>query len=142
MSQIDDFLSGKPAGGQTSSKSEIDAFLGSEDAGFAARVKQGFGRAVDSARTALTDDPNKIAQIAAEQSRNALPQSATQRQMAEEFAPYVDAANKVITFSIKSSDTATFAWKKGVYEAEVYSNADDKQRIAEGAVTVSSELLP
>ena len=54
----------------------------------------------------------------------------------------VDAANKVITFSIKSSDTATFAWKKGVYEAEVYSNADDKQRIAEGAVTVSQELLP
>lgn len=54
----------------------------------------------------------------------------------------VDTANKVITFSIKSSDTATFAWKKGVYEAEVYSNADDKQRIAEGAVTVSQELLP
>ena len=84
MSQIDDFLSGKPAGGQTSSKSEIDAFLGSEDAGFAARVKQGFGRAVDSARTALTDDPNKIAQIAAEQARTALPQSETQRKMAEE----------------------------------------------------------
>ena len=54
----------------------------------------------------------------------------------------VDAANKVITYSIKSSDTATFAWKKGVYEAEVYSNADDKQRIAEGSVTVSQELPP
>lgn len=54
----------------------------------------------------------------------------------------VDAANKVITFSIKSSDTANFAWKKGVYEAEVYSTTDDKQRIAEGAVTVSQELLP
>ena len=54
----------------------------------------------------------------------------------------VDAANKVITFSIKSSDTADFTWKKGVYEAEVYSNADDKQRIAEGVVTVSQELLP
>ena len=54
----------------------------------------------------------------------------------------VDAANKVITYSIKSSDTAGFSWKKGVYEAEVYSNADDKQRIAEGAVTVSQELLP
>lgn len=54
----------------------------------------------------------------------------------------VDAANKVITFNIKSSDTASFAWKKGVYEAEVYSTADDKQRIAEGAVTVSQELLP
>ena len=54
----------------------------------------------------------------------------------------VDAANKVITFSIKSSDTANFAWKKGVYEAEVYSTADDKQRIAEGVVTVSQELLP
>lgn len=54
----------------------------------------------------------------------------------------VDAANKVITFSIKSSDTATFAWKKGVYEAEVYSNADDKQRIAEGEVTISRELPP
>ena len=54
----------------------------------------------------------------------------------------VDAANKVITFSIKSSDTATFTWKKGVYEAEVYSNADDKQRIAEGEVTISRELPP
>lgn len=54
----------------------------------------------------------------------------------------VDAANKVITYSIKSSDTAGFNWKKGVYEAEVYSTADDKQRIAEGAVTVSQELLP
>ena len=54
----------------------------------------------------------------------------------------VDAANKVITFSIKSSDTDSFNWKKGVYEAEVYSSADDKQRIAEGVVTVSQELLP
>ena len=54
----------------------------------------------------------------------------------------VDAANKVITYSIKSSDTATFAWKKGVYEAEVYSTADDKQRIAEGEVTISRELPP
>ena len=54
----------------------------------------------------------------------------------------VDAVNKVITFSIKSSDTADFTWKKGVYEAEVYSTADDKQRIAEGAVIVSQELLP
>ena len=54
----------------------------------------------------------------------------------------VDAANKVITFSIKSSDTADFTWKKGVYEAEVYSNADDKQRIAEGEVTISRELPP
>ena len=54
----------------------------------------------------------------------------------------MDAANKVITYSIKSSDTANFNWKKGVYEAEVYSTADDKQRIAEGVVTVSQELLP
>ena len=54
----------------------------------------------------------------------------------------VDAANKVITYSIKSSDTADFTWKKGVYEAEVYSNADDKQRIAEGEVTISRELPP
>lgn len=54
----------------------------------------------------------------------------------------VDAANKVITYSIKSSDTANFNWKKGVYEAEVYSNADDKQRIAEGEVTISRELPP
>ena len=54
----------------------------------------------------------------------------------------VDTANKVITFSIKSSDTASFTWKKGVYEAEVYSNADDKQRIAEGEVTISRELPP
>lgn len=54
----------------------------------------------------------------------------------------VDAANKVITFSFKSSDTATFTWKKGVYEAEVYSTADDKQRIAEGEVTISRELPP
>ena len=52
----------------------------------------------------------------------------------------VDAANKVITYNIKSSDTAAFAWKKGVYEAEVYSTADDKQRIAEGTVTMSQEL--
>ena len=54
----------------------------------------------------------------------------------------VDTANKVITFNIKSSDTADFTWKKGVYEAEVYSNADDKQRIAEGEVTISRELPP
>lgn len=54
----------------------------------------------------------------------------------------VDAANKVITFNIKSSDTADFNWKKGVYEVEAYSTADDKQRIAEGVVTVSQELLP
>ena len=54
----------------------------------------------------------------------------------------VDAVNKVIAYSIKSSDTAGFNWKKGVYEAEVYSTADDKQRIAEGEVTISRELPP
>ncbi|AOG22566.1 PLxRFG domain-containing protein [Acidovorax sp. RAC01] len=94
MSQIDDFLSGKPAGSQPVKKSEIDAFLGAADPGIGARVKQGASRALDSARTALTDDPNKIAQIASDQARTALPQSETQRQMAQEMAPYVDAANK------------------------------------------------
>lgn len=65
-----------------------------ESPGLVARVKQGASRAIDSARTALTDDPNKIAQIASDQARTALPQTETQRKMAEEIAPYVDAANK------------------------------------------------
>lgn len=69
-------------GGKTKEPSLID------------RVGQGASRAFDSARTALTDDPNKIAQIASDQARTALPQSEAQRKMAEEFAPYVDAANK------------------------------------------------
>ena len=71
-----------------------DFSLAPEEPGLAARVKQGASRAFDSARTALTDDPNKISQIAAEQARTALPQSDVQRKMAEEFAPYVDEANK------------------------------------------------
>jgi len=62
--------------------------------GFTARLKQGTSRAFDSAKTALTDDENEIAKIAAEQARTALPQTALQRQMAEEYQPYVDAANK------------------------------------------------
>lgn len=68
--------------------------LDGEEPGLVARVKQGVSRTVDSARTALTDDPNEIAKIAAEQARNALPQTATQRQMAEEIVPYSDAASK------------------------------------------------
>jgi hypothetical protein len=70
------------------------SLVGEPEPGLLARTKQGFGRAVDSARTALTDDPNKIAQIASEQARTALPQTETQRKMAEEMAPYIDAANK------------------------------------------------
>ena len=77
---------GKPANPFEDPEYGIEPTLG-------ARVKQGVGRAVDSARTALTDDPAKIAKIASEQARTALPQTATQRKMAEEFAPYVDEAN-------------------------------------------------
>jgi len=101
MSQIDDFLGGAdPEFGAASSpattSSAIDDFLGESPAkpSLATRLKQGTSRAFDSAKTALTDDENEIAKIAAEQARTALPQTALQRQMAEEFAPYVDAANK------------------------------------------------
>ena len=66
--------------------------------GFAARLGQGASRALDSAKTALTDDPNKIAKIAADQARTALPQTPLQRQLADEFKPYVDAANKAEGF--------------------------------------------
>ena len=76
----------------------------------AARVKQGAGRAIDSARTALTDDPNKIASIAAEQARTALPQTPLQREMAQEMAPYVDAANKAegVVDTVKTWGAAGF----------------------------------
>lgn len=88
----------------------FDGTLDGKEPTIAARVKQGAGRAFDFARTALTDDPNKIAQIAAEQSRNALPQSATQRQMAEEFAPYVEEANKAegVVDNVKAWGAAGF----------------------------------
>lgn len=57
-----------------------DAFgLPPQEPGLVARVKQGASRTIDSARTALTDDPNKIAQIASDQARTALPQTETQR---------------------------------------------------------------
>lgn len=72
----------------------FDGTLDGEKPTIAAHVKQGASRAFDSARTALTDDPNKIAQIAAEQARTALPQTETQRKMAEEIAPYSEAASK------------------------------------------------
>jgi len=71
-----------------------DDFHPAQEQGFAARLKQGASRALDSASTALTDDPDKIAKIAAEQARTALPQTETQRKMAEEIAPYSDAAAK------------------------------------------------
>lgn len=109
MSQIDDFLNGKAA--QPQQKSDIDAFLDSApEPGFAARLKQGASRALDSASTALTDDPDKIAKIAAEQARTALPQTETQRKMAEEIAPYSDAAAKAegVVDNVKSWGTLGF----------------------------------
>lgn len=66
--------------------------------GFTARFGQGASRALDSAKTALTDDPNEIAKIAADQARTALPQTPLQRQLADEFKPYVEAANKAEGF--------------------------------------------
>lgn len=88
----------------------FDGTLDGEEPTIAARVKQGASRAFDSARTALTDDPNKIAQIAAEQARTALPQTETQRKMAEEMAPYVDAANKAegVVDNVKTWGAAGF----------------------------------
>ena len=86
-----------PFTGKLDAAPQFEPFNGTldgEEPSLVARAKQGASRAFDSARTALTDDPNKIAQIAYEQARNALPQTATQRQMAEEIAPYSDAASK------------------------------------------------
>lgn len=57
------------------------------------RVSFGARRMVNSARTTLTDDPSKIAQIAADQAKAAPAQSAASRQMQEEIKPYADAAN-------------------------------------------------
>ena len=77
----------------------FDGSLDAEPApGFVARLGQGASRALDSAKTALTDDPKKIAKIAADQARTALPQTPLQRQLADEFKPYVDAANKAEGF--------------------------------------------
>ena len=67
-----------------------------EEPGLAARVKQGASRAFDSARTALTDDPNKIAQIAAEQARTAL-REAGSRRLRERVIAFV--AERIIRFS-------------------------------------------
>ncbi len=66
--------------------------------GFGARLKQGIGRAVDSAQVALSGDEGVIAKVAADQQRNALPQTALQRQMAEEIAPYNEAAKNAEGF--------------------------------------------
>ena len=53
MSQIDDFLSGKPSG----SKSEIDGFLGEDKpkGGFGAAAKQAVGAVVKGAGQAVED---------------------------------------------------------------------------------------
>lgn len=75
--------------------SPVDA---APEPGFTTRLGQGASRALDSAKTALTDDPKKIAKIAADQARTALPQTPLQQQLADEFKPYVDAANKAEGF--------------------------------------------
>ncbi len=67
--------------------------------GFGARLKQGVGRAFDSAQVALSGDEGVIAKVAADQQRNALPQTALQRQMAEEIAPYNEAAKNAEGFA-------------------------------------------
>ena len=97
-------------GADTSWLDKGSSLVGEPEPGLLARAKQGFGRAVDSARTALTDDPAKIAKIASEQARTALPQTATQRKMAEEFAPYVEEANKAegVVDNVKAWGAAGF----------------------------------
>lgn len=64
-----------------------------KEASISDRVGFGVRRMVNSARTTLTDDPNKIAQIASEQAKAAPAQSAAALQMQEEIKPYTDAAN-------------------------------------------------
>jgi hypothetical protein len=52
----------------------------------------------------------------------------------------VDSANNVINIAIPATATDDFAWKKGVYDIEVYSTAADAQRIVQGEITVSREV--
>ena len=70
-----------------------------KEPGFADRFKQGVGRTVDFAHVALSGDEGVIAKVAADQQRNALPQTALQRQMAEELAPYNEAAKNAEGFT-------------------------------------------
>lgn len=102
--------------GKLDAAPEFEPFSGALDGenpkepGFAARLGQGASRALDSAKTALTDDRNEIAKIAADQARTALPQTALQRKMAEEYQPYVDAANKAegVVDNVKAWGAAGF----------------------------------
>ena len=52
----------------------------------------------------------------------------------------VDVANNVINIAIPATATDDFAWKKGVYDIEVYSTAADAQRIVQGEIVVSREV--
>ena len=75
-----------PFTGKLDAATEFEPFNGTLDGqepSLTARVKQGVGRAVDSAQAALTDSPSTIAHIAAQQARNALPQTEKQQRMAQ-----------------------------------------------------------
>ena len=87
-----------PRGLPPSNRTDGQAQQPSSD-GFGARLKQGVGRAFDSAQVALSGDEGVIAKVAADQQRNALPQTALQRQMAEEIAPYNEAAKNAEGFA-------------------------------------------
>ena len=87
-----------PRGLPPSNRTDEQAQQPSSD-GFGARLKQGVGRAFDSAQVALSGDEGVIAKVAADQQRNALPQTALQRQMAEEIAPYNEAAKNAEGFA-------------------------------------------
>lgn len=87
-----------PRGLPPSNRTDEQAQQPSSD-GFGARLKQGVGRAVDYAQVALSGDEGVIAKVAADQQRNALPQTALQRQMAEEIAPYNEAAKNAEGFA-------------------------------------------
>ena len=87
-----------PRGLPPSNRTDEQAQQPSSD-GFGARLKQGVGRTVDFAHVALSGDEGVIAKVAADQQRNALPQTALQRQMAEEIAPYNEAAKNAEGFA-------------------------------------------
>ena len=60
------------------------------------RAAYGFKRMIGATRTALTDDPNQVGQILADQNAAAPRQSAAAQRMQQEIKPYQEADRKSV----------------------------------------------
>lgn len=96
-------------GGDPSAQSN---WLKVEDQGFIARARQGLRSTVAAGEISATSDPEKMAQVIAEEQRRQLPQNAAQRQMAEEIKPYAERAKEAEGFVDNVSAYASLAAKR------------------------------